>query len=166
MAPGEEPNLPYSYFPYQVDFKLVLKSSYSASANPALFTFLHLTGTLLRSARSMNARFISDTLKMPIVLNAGIVAYVHTHTFDMAQVYKTEKPDSYKKESPSQTDTDLASALNHCIHSKDPLDWITHLSATDHRMPPQVRDFIVKVACSKQNSRKVPQSSFLSLRKS
>lgn len=52
-----------SYFPYQIDLGLVKRSGYSASYNPLSFELVHLTGALLRSPRSNNARHITDAQK-------------------------------------------------------------------------------------------------------
>lgn len=78
----------YSYFPYHVDLGLVTKSAFSATANPHFFEWVHIIGALMKSQRSLNAKHISDSRSLDILANAACVAYVYSHTFAFAKVYR------------------------------------------------------------------------------
>ncbi|KAL4708923.1 hypothetical protein ACJJTC_014951 [Scirpophaga incertulas] len=54
---GQESGSPSSYFPYQSDLHLVNRSAYSSNANPYIFHWIHIFGTLMSHKRSINARF-------------------------------------------------------------------------------------------------------------
>lgn len=58
---GEEYGSQYSYFPYQVDFGLCVKSAYSARINPAMHFFGNIIGTMMTQVRSHNARMLLDS---------------------------------------------------------------------------------------------------------
>lgn len=75
MKSGEENVDQYSYFPYQIDLRLVRKSCYSATANPLFHQFAHAIGCLMKSDRSMKARFITDKLKTTIIAKAHALPY-------------------------------------------------------------------------------------------
>lgn len=66
-----------SYFPYQSDIGLVTKSAYLSNANPYLFTWIHILGTLLGHRRSQNARFIFEGSYADVTLNAVLIAWVY-----------------------------------------------------------------------------------------
>ncbi|CAH0730443.1 unnamed protein product, partial [Brenthis ino] len=78
---GQETGNPYSYFPYQSDLGLVRRSPYSSNANPYLFTWIHIIGSILGHKRSQNARFIFDGRLADVGLNAVLVAWVYGYGY-------------------------------------------------------------------------------------
>lgn len=64
-----------SYFQYMRDFGLVTKTAYSASANPNLFVWCHMIGTLAGKRRSMYARFIDCSNPVILLTEAMYIVY-------------------------------------------------------------------------------------------
>lgn len=70
-----------SYFPYQINFRIVTRSCYSAVDNPLFYEFILVAGALLRSQRLMNAKHLSDAQKNNILLNCGVLRmFIPTHS--------------------------------------------------------------------------------------
>ncbi|CAG4949537.1 unnamed protein product [Parnassius apollo] len=80
MKEEEELMETHSYFPYHVDMSLVLKSAYSATANPHFFEWVHITRALLRTSKSCNARHITESRATDILANAACLAYAYSTT--------------------------------------------------------------------------------------
>lgn len=144
-----------SYFPYQIDMGLVTKSKYSASMNPHFFCLVHMVGALLRSQRSMSARHICEGQIMNIMLNAGCVAYVYSHTFDISKVFHQSIDAA---DPPADTDEliqdyDLTDDAIAVLTSKDPNVWVAHLTTNNNQMPLPVRDFMRRVCRGIENPR-------------
>lgn len=152
MKAGEELNAQDSYFPYQVDLGLVQKSSYSASVNPHFFQWVHFTGALLRSQRSMNARQISESNLNEIFANAACLAYTNARTFEAMQIYAVD--DNILP--PDQDDDDDGSPgniLQNLLKSRDPVVWIAHIRSQGGDLPGPVKKYVKKVGLSIKDPR-------------
>ncbi|WPV62767.1 MAG: nucleocapsid protein [Wufeng shrew rhabdovirus 1] len=86
---GVEKFTPNSYFQYARDFGLVRKSAYSASANPNLFVWCHMIGTLAGKRRSMYARMVDCANPVSLLVQAAHVAFYMGASADL-QVRFTE----------------------------------------------------------------------------
>lgn len=82
-TPGQESGKIDSYFPYQADLGLVTKSAYTSNANPYLFTWIHIIGSLIGHKRSQHARFIFEGSYADIGLNAVLVTWVFARGGDL-----------------------------------------------------------------------------------
>lgn len=74
MVPEEELTNPYTYFPYYIDLRLVVKSACSTAAETYFLEWVHMTGALKRSQCSMNARHITDSRSADILAKATCLA--------------------------------------------------------------------------------------------
>lgn len=152
MKPGEELNFPDSYLPYQVDMGLVQKSSYSASANPHFFQWVHFTGALLRSQRSMNARQISESNLNGVFANAVCLAYTYARTFDATQVFIVDSnvlPDDNEDDdggTPNQI-------LQNLLKSRDPVVWIAHIRSQKGDLPGPVKRYVKRIGATIKDPR-------------
>lgn len=72
MVPEEELTNPYTYFPYYIDLRLVVKSACSTAAET--YSLAHMTGALKRSQCSMNARHITASGSADILAKATCLA--------------------------------------------------------------------------------------------
>lgn len=72
---GQETGSPGSYFPYQSDLQLVNRSAYSSTANPYLFHWIHIFGSLMSHKRSINARFNFEGNVADVGLNAVVLCW-------------------------------------------------------------------------------------------
>lgn len=72
---GQESGSPSSYFPYQSDFNLVNRSAYSSNANPYLFHWIHIFGSLMSHKRSINARYNFEGNVADVGLNAVVLCW-------------------------------------------------------------------------------------------
>lgn len=159
MDNDEEIDVKYSYFPYHVEMGLVVKSAFSATANPHFFEWVHLSGTLLRQGRSMNARHISDAQALNILLNAGCFAYAFSHTFKIEKVYTTDgSPLELEADDNNPED---ARAFNY--QSRDPAEWVLLLKGENEQMPDVVRKFIGKVGRSGSEAREGSMEQYLQI---
>lgn len=67
---------------------LVVKSVFSATENPHFFEWIHLLGALMISARSMNAKHITDSRAADIFANAARVAnFFGQHLFNSSSEF-------------------------------------------------------------------------------
>lgn len=164
MKAGEELTDHFSYFPYQVDMRLVVKSNYSAITNPYFFEFIHLIGTILRAPRSMNARHINENQIMNILMNASCVAYVYAHTFSLTKVYTVDgKTADFDDEEEEEERTDLTQVTQGMLKSRDPNDWIALLEGTDNQIPEAVRQYVKGIGKSIKDTREGTMDQYLSI---
>lgn len=91
--PNQETGDPDSYFPYQSDMGLVTKSAYSSNANPYLFTWVHVIGSLIGHRRSQNARFIFEGSYADLGLNAVLVTWVFARGGGLTPQFDSEGVD-------------------------------------------------------------------------
>ena len=97
MKETEEVTQADSYFPYLSDMKLVQKTYYSAAKNPHMYFVIHAVGTLLQSARSKNAKHLSDHNIINNVFNAKVIAYASANSVSMKKVSFFKYQKSVKK---------------------------------------------------------------------
>lgn len=90
---GQETGQPDSYFPYQADLGLVIKSAYSSNANPYLFTWIHIIGSLIGHRRSQNARFIFEGNYADVGLNAVVLSWVYARGGELAPLIDAQGQD-------------------------------------------------------------------------
>ncbi|AJR28298.1 nucleoprotein [La Joya virus] len=150
MKPGEELDDPNSYAPYLIDLGLSLKSPYSASTCPSMYTFCHMVGSLLTSGRSQNAKMISDKNLINIRMNALLVAYVFNENVE-CKIYFTDKEELLRagldgQENATQTATDALELQslgsdNEPPKNKDPVEWFMYLSSLNFQIPQFIRNF-------------------------
>lgn len=135
---GEEMTKLDSYFPYHMDLGLSQRSPYSASANPHFFDWTNLIGCMLRSPRSMNARHISETHSMVLLINAACVAYVFSHSFQFQQVFTASGESDVIDVATTELSPDELA-----LTSTDPVDWIVLFKSGGDRMPTPLRNWLV-----------------------
>ncbi|AJR28465.1 nucleoprotein [Manitoba virus] len=179
MKEGEELDQSDSYAPYMMDFGLTLKSPYSASACPAVYTWCHFICSWLVSSRSRNARFISDAGVAQLRTNAAIVAYVHSKNYDFELQY-TDDPDIISgKVNPNADIDDMidqSSSNNHggdyqdddnqsvastgtvieydeLPTSRKPLEWLKFIRARKNQLPPKIERFAIEESQKMVNMR-------------
>ena len=73
LAQDEDQDNQYSYTPYLKDLGLCNISPYSATANPRIYTMIHVIGSVIGFKRSWNARSVGDEGWLSIV-EAAVVA--------------------------------------------------------------------------------------------
>lgn len=76
LSPNEEYDVQESYFPYQIDFGICMRSAYSARLNPAIHFFCNIIGIMYSAERSLNSRMILEQNITEVLLNAQLVGYV------------------------------------------------------------------------------------------
>ncbi|ASM90771.1 nucleoprotein [Holmes Jungle virus] len=150
MKSGQELDQPGSYSPYLVDFGLSLKSPYSASTCPGMYTYCHLVGSLLTSTRSQNAKMISDKNLVNIRTNALLVAYVFSENIE-CKVYFTDNQEFLQAGLDGQDqlteipdDDGVSSSLSmqdDMPKSKDPIEWFMYLKSLKFQIPNIIKDF-------------------------
>lgn len=79
-----------SYFPYQSDMGLVQRSAYSSNANPYLFHWIHILGSLLGHRRSINARFNFEGALSDLNSNAILMAWAFSKGGDLKPQYSQD----------------------------------------------------------------------------
>ncbi|CAG4981903.1 unnamed protein product [Colias eurytheme] len=88
--PGQESGDKYSYFPYQSDLNLVSRSAYSSNANPYLFHWIHIFGSLISHKRSINARMNFEGNLADIGLNAIVLVWAFARGGDLTPQFEKE----------------------------------------------------------------------------
>ncbi|AJR28481.1 nucleoprotein [Landjia virus] len=165
MKPGEELDKSDSYAPYMMDFGLTLKSPYSASACPSVYTWCHFVCSWLVSARSRNARMISDAGIAQLRTNAAIVAYVHSKNYDFDLQF-TDNPgiiDGTIKIDGSggddDSDDDTGSTTGTIIRpdelptTRNNVEWVQYLKSQNNQLPYKIEQFIKEESQKMTNMR-------------
>lgn len=136
----------FSYFPYHVDMGLVMKSAYSASANPHFFEWVHIIGTLLKSSRSMNAAHVCDARLPDIISNAACVAFAHANNVSFTKVY-TENGVPLKATEEEEEDATggESNAVDDVLKTRDPKDRCSMLQGMDGDVPTPVKNYMKKI---------------------
>ncbi|CAD0193876.1 unnamed protein product [Chrysodeixis includens] len=142
MDTEDELNLPFSYFPYHVDLGLVIKSAYSASANPHFFEWVHLIGALVRSPRSMNAKHITDSLMLDLIANAACVAFAFSGNFSFKKVYTETGEEEVLPADEDEDEPSEADMNEEILKSRDPTKWCMLLQSCQGNLPQKVKLFI------------------------
>nr|QMP82357.1 nucleocapsid protein [Hymenopteran almendra-related virus OKIAV1] len=134
---GEEYGVINSYFHYFRDFGLSKKSPYSSSANPTLYNFVYLTGSLLLNARSLNARLFSDNDITGLLNIAMYLTYVKANIVTPELISLIDKDkikyEAFKAEMRDEED-DSASSLT-------PLGIYQSLQENDFTVPDHIKEF-------------------------
>lgn len=135
----------FSYFPYHVDMGLVMKSAYSASANPHFFEWVHTVGTYMKSQRSMNAAHVCESRLTDITSNAACVAYAYSSNALFTKVYtETGEPLAMIEDDDDETGEDL-NPYDEVLKRRDPTSWCTMLQSMDGKIPIPVKNHIKKI---------------------
>ncbi|UAX43316.1 nucleoprotein [Bangoran virus] len=150
MKPGQELDNPFSYTPYLMDLGLSLRSPYSASTCPGMYTYCHMVGSLLASTRSQNAKMISDKNLVNVRTNALIVAYAHSENVE-CKLYFT---DNEKLLQPGLEGQDAATSIPNVDDSsetadldddvpknKNPVKWFMYLKSHKFQVPNIIKNF-------------------------
>lgn len=150
MKEDEELDLPFSYFPYQVDMGMVQKSAFSTSANPHFFFFAHVIGTLHFSERSKNALLTIETGRDEILYNAIIVAFVHARNRQLTKAF-TESGEEVIVEDVSNQDEeyqvqqlggrDRQPIPDEILNSESATAWFVYLSSINGVLPPRIHAY-------------------------
>ncbi|UNP42107.1 nucleoprotein [Porcine ephemerovirus 1] len=138
MTEGNEVDNPYSYMPYMMELGLSMKSPYSSSMAPGLYTLVHMVGCLLYSDRSKNARMISDRNLVNIKMNAEVLAFVRAKKGDLVKAFvKENEKNRLEKDSDNIEPTELD--LTSLPSSHDPMDWFAYLESVDFNLPDEIK---------------------------
>ncbi|AJR28328.1 nucleoprotein [Kamese virus] len=164
MREEEELDQSDSYTPYMMDMGLSLKSPYSASACPSIYTWCHFIGSWLVSTRSRNARMISDAGVAELRANASIVAFVYSKNYSYRLRF-TDRDDIINGQNPVNaiqddqdgsddgSDTDSVESLGTLPRSKDPIEWYCYLKGMHFQTPREIQAFISGEAQKMTNMR-------------
>ncbi|YP_010800956.1 nucleoprotein [Porton virus] len=163
MRDGQELDKPDSYVPYLMDLGLSLKSPYSATACPAIYTWAHMACALLTSMRSRNARMISDANIANLKINSLIIGYVFTKNTDCEILFtkNTDLIDKLKSNSFSGVDDDendnesqLGSDDDFGMpKGKNPDEWWFYIKAMKNQVPDKIIQFGKSEAAKMGNCR-------------
>nr|AXY65009.1 nucleocapsid [Hapavirus flanders] len=167
MKEDEELDKVDSYTPYMMDMGISLKSPYSATACPSIYTWCHFIGSWLVSTRSRNARMISDAGIAELRANASIVAFVYCKNYEY-QLRFTNRDDITDGADPTgndkddkrddtdddnESDTDSLESLSLLPKSKDPVEWYCYLKGLHFQTPREVLAFITAESQKMNNMR-------------
>ncbi|UNP42117.1 nucleoprotein [Porcine ephemerovirus 2] len=138
MKEGNEVDDPYSYMPYMMELGISLKSPYSSSMCPGLYTFVHIVGCLLYSERSKNARMVSDNNLVNIKMNAEVLAYVRSKKGDLVKAFvKENEKDRLEK---TTDESEIAEVdMSQMPTSNDPMEWFAYLEFMDFNLPEEIK---------------------------
>lgn len=136
---GQESGAPTSYFPYQADLGLVVRSAYSSNANPYLFHWIHIIGGLIGHKRSQNGRFNFEGSFSDVCLNAVIVVWVYARDLDpqfspdgQPVASEIEISSEEAEASPNLSDLDQ---LWLTTQGRDPATWFALLKGNGFKVP-------------------------------
>lgn len=135
----------YSYFPYQSDLGLVLRSAYSSNANPYLFHWIHLIGALLGHKRSIHARFTFEGSYSDICLNAVLVFWVFSRGGELSPQFEADgKMYATEIESVSNAGEELDPTDKLWLETqgRDPQTWFSLLKGNGFKIPAGIRRVI------------------------
>ncbi|AJR28517.1 nucleoprotein [Mosqueiro virus] len=160
MKEDEELDKVDSYTPYMMDMGLSLKSPYSATACPSIYTWCHFIGSWLVSTRSRNARMISDAGIAELRSNAAIVAFVYSKNYNY-QIRFTDKDDIIDGTNPindmddeyDSSDESSMMSISALPKSRDPLEWFCYLKGMQFQTPREIQIFITLEAQKMHNMR-------------
>lgn len=146
---GQESGNKFSYFPYQSDLGLVNKCAYYSNANPYLFHWIHIIGSLIGHRRSCNARFTFEGSYADIGLNAVLVTWVFARGGELApydaagQDYGT----ALEVADTEEDEDDLVVALDQTwteTQGRVPRTWFALLKTGGFRVPGVVNRVIAR----------------------
>lgn len=140
-TPNQESGQKYSYFPYQADLGLVSKSAYSSNANPYLFTWIHIVGSLIGHKRSINARFNFEGNLSDVGMNSVLVAWVYARGGALNPQFDKDGTD-YGAEVAVLDDDEVATEEGQLLESlwmqtqgRDPKTWFSLLKSGGFKFP-------------------------------
>ncbi|APG78679.1 putative nucleoprotein [Hubei lepidoptera virus 2] len=162
---GQESGKPSSYFPYQADLGLVIRSAYSSTANPYLFHWIHVSGSLLGNKRSINARNNFEGNVADLCLNAVILAWAYGRGGALApQFSRTGQAPEEPEDDPEEDEgEDISSGdkLWWSVSGRDPASWFAVLSGSRFRVPESVRREIKNLQGKIQDRREATVGKFV-----
>ena len=114
---------------------LVNKTYYSNTKNPQTHLFIHSIGSLSKSARSRNARHISDINTLNLVQNAKIVAYAFGTRFEFSKPIEVEG-------NPKIPDGEKEDLIDVEPESTDGHEWFTYFQNRSFKLSKEIIAFV------------------------